>query len=132
MGVRKLVLLVTLAPLVLAGCFGGGGHKVSVHKVKPGKPLASIVVTEKEWSLDPGKLTLPKAGIYRFQAVNAGKRAHALAVTGPGVQVRTAKLKPGQSTTVDIQVSKPGSYRYYSPLDGDRKKGMEGVAVLKG
>ena len=130
--VRRLVPLVLLAVLA-AGCFGGGSHKVAVHKVKPGKPQGVVIVTEKDGSLDPKNVTLPKAGVYRFQAVNAGKHAHALAITGPGgVSLKTATLKPGQSTTVDVKISKPGSYRYYSPVDGDRKKGMEGVAVLSG
>jgi hypothetical protein len=130
--VRRLGPLVLLAVLA-AGCFGGGSHKVAVHRVKPGKPQGMVVVTEKDGSLDPKSVTLPKAGVYRFQAVNQGKRAHALAIVGPGgVNVKTAKLKPGQSTTVDVRISKPGSYRYFSPVDGDRKKGMEGVAVLSG
>jgi len=130
--VRRLAPLVLVAVLA-AGCFGGGSHKVAVHKVKPGKPQGVVVVTEKDGSLDPKNITLPKPGVYRFQAVNAGKHAHALAIEGSGgVNVKTANLKPGQSTTIDVQISKPGSYRYYSPVDGDRKKGMEGVAVLSG
>src|SRR5207245_800617 len=107
--VRRLVPLVRLAALA-AGCFGGGSHKVAVHKVKPGKPQGVVVVTEKDGSLDPKNVTLPKAGVYRFQAVNAGKHAHALAITSTGgVNLKTAKLKPGQSTTFDVPVSKPGS-----------------------
>jgi plastocyanin len=55
----------------------------------------------------------------------------AATITGPGgVNSKTAKVKSGQSTTVDVLVQKPGTYSYFSPVDDDRKNGMKGVAVL--
>ena len=61
----------------------------------------------------------------------AGKKVHALRITGPGgVSAVTARLKPGQSTTVDVIARKKGTYTYFDPVAGHRKKGMVGLALL--
>ncbi len=123
--------LVAASALLLTGCFGGGSSKSAHRKVRPGKPLQQISIKESEWRLDPSKITFDQAGIYRFEAVNVGKRVHALAIEGPGgAAARTARIKPGQSTTVDVVVAKRGSYRFFDPVDRHRHKGMVGLATL--
>jgi uncharacterized cupredoxin-like copper-binding protein len=129
--IAPLALLPATA-LLVAGCFGGGGSKISApKKVRPGKPIQQIDVRESEFKLDPSTISFDRPGIYRFQAINVGKQQHALRIVGPGVLVSTARIKPGQATTVDVVVVKKGSYRFFDPISNHRKKGMVGTADLK-
>ena len=128
--IAPLALLPATA-LVVAGCFGGGGSKISAPKnARPGKPIQQIDVRESEFKLDPSKVSFDRPGIYRFQAINVGKRVHALRIVGPGVLASTAKIKPGQATTVDVVVAKKGSYKFCDPISNHRKRGMVGTADL--
>jgi hypothetical protein len=123
--------LLPVTALALAGCFGGGGTKTSaLKKVRPGRPIQQIDVRESEFKLDPSQISFGRPGIYRFQAINVGKQLHALRIVGPGVLVSTAKIKPGQATTVDVVVAKRGSYQFFDPISNHRKKGMVGSADL--
>jgi hypothetical protein len=123
--------LLPVTALLLAGCFGGGGSKTSASKkVRPGKPIQQIDVRESEFKLDPSTISFDRPGIYRFQAINVGKQLHALRIVGPGVLASTAKIKPGQATTVDVVVAKKGSYKFFDPISNHRKKGMVGSANL--
>ena len=125
-----LAVLAALA-LALTGCFGGGSKSSTPKKVRPGKPIQEISIEESEFKLDPGKVQLGRIGIYRFHAINIGKKVHALRIVGPGgVSALTAKLEPGQSTTVDVFVAKKGTYRYFDPVADHKKKGMVGLAIL--
>jgi len=123
--------LLPVTALLLAGCFGGGGTKTAAPKnVRPGKPIQQIDVRESEFKLDPSTISFGRPGIYRFQAINVGKQLHALRIVGPGVIASTAKIKPGQATTVDIVVAKKGNYKFFDPISNHRKKGMVGSANL--
>ncbi len=120
--------LLPVAALALAGC--GGSKSTAPKKVRPGKPIQQIDVRESEFKLDPSKISFDRPGIYRFQAINVGKQLHALRIVGPGIQVSTARIKPGQATTVDVVVAKKGSYKFFDPLSNHRAKGMVGTANL--
>ena len=122
--------LLPVAALLLAGCFGGGSKSSAPTKVRPGKPIQRIDIKESEFRLDPSKVSFDRPGIYRFQAINVGKQLHALRIVGPGVLASTAKIRPGQATTVDVVVAKKGSYKFFDPLSDHRKKGMVGTADL--
>jgi hypothetical protein len=123
--------LLPVAALLLAGCFGGGSKASAPKKVRPGKPIQQIDVRESEFKLDPNKVSFDRPGIYRFQAINAGKQVHALKIVGPGVLASTARIKPGQATTVDVVVAKKGSYKFFDPLGDHRKRGMVGTAQFE-
>jgi len=127
----RLVPLAALAALALTVAACGGSKSSAPKKVVPGKPIQEISIEESEFKLDPSEVELGRAGIYRFHALNAGKKVHALRIVGPGhVSALTAKLKPGQSTTVDVIVRKKGTYTYFDPVADHKKKGMVGRALL--
>jgi hypothetical protein len=78
--VRRLLILLPLAVL-LAAC--GGSSSTS----EGGGPVQqTIQISEKEYSLDPGTVTVPRAGTYAFKVTNNGTIAHALEVEGNGVE----------------------------------------------
>jgi hypothetical protein len=116
--------------LLLTAC-GGSSKSSAPERVRPGKPIQQIDIRESEFKLDPSKVSFDRPGIYRFQAINVGKQLHALRIVGPGVVASTAKIKPGQATTVDVVVAKKGSYKFFDPLADYRKLGMIGTAELK-
>ena len=129
--VTRLAPLAALAALALNASACGGSKTAAPKKVAPGKPIQEIAIEETEFKLDPSKVELGTAGIYRFHAINVGKQVHALRIVGPGhVSAMTAKLEPGQSTTVDVVVQKKGTYTYFDPVSDHKKKGMVGLALL--
>jgi uncharacterized cupredoxin-like copper-binding protein len=127
----RFIPLAALAALALTVAACGGTKSAAPKKVVPGKPIQEIAIQESEFKLDPSKVELGRAGIYRFHAINVGKKVHALRIKGPGgVSAVTARLRPGQSTTVDVVVRKKGTYTYYDPVSNHKRKGMVGIALL--
>ncbi|MBX5468631.1 MAG: cupredoxin domain-containing protein [Thermoleophilaceae bacterium] len=139
---RALVALAAVGALVAAGC--GGESRSSSTGTTPqgtstepaaptGKPTATVEVTETDFKLDPSNPTV-KAGVVDLKVKNDGKTAHNLEVEGPGGEVRLPNdLQPGDSGVVKVDVSKPGKYEFYCPVDGHKGLGMKGtVTVTKG
>jgi uncharacterized cupredoxin-like copper-binding protein len=126
---RRLLALVPLA-LVLAACggssSGAGGDNSGV--------LQTIQVSEKEFSLNPSSIAVPKAGTYAFEVTNDGQMTHALNIeeSGGGNEEETGDIAPGSKKTVQFTFSAGGSYEMYCPIDGHRQQGMEGAIMVGG
>jgi uncharacterized cupredoxin-like copper-binding protein len=86
-----------------------------------------VAISESEFKLDPSSPQVSKAGSVTFQVKNAGATTHALAVVGPGGVVKTAPIAPGKSATLQVDLSKAGTYQMYCPIDGHRGMGMNGA-----
>ena len=64
---------------------------------------------------------------------NDGATVHDLEVEGPGTETKLAsELDPGQSGTLTVDLSEPGSYEWYCPVGNHREKGMEGEITVAG
>jgi uncharacterized cupredoxin-like copper-binding protein len=126
---RRLFPLIPLT-LLLAACGGssggGGGDNSSV--------LQTIQISEKEYSLNPSSITVPKAGTYAFEVTNDGQTAHALEIeeSGGGNEEETGDIQPGAKKTIEFTFSAGGSYEMYCPIDGHRQQGMEGAIMVRG
>jgi uncharacterized cupredoxin-like copper-binding protein len=92
--------------------------------------MQTIQISEKEYSLTPGTVTVSKTGTYDFRVTNNGTIAHALEVEGNGVEEKTGDIQPGASTTIRAALSKDGSYDLYCPIDGHRSQGMQGRVTV--
>jgi uncharacterized cupredoxin-like copper-binding protein len=126
---RRLTLFVALAAVLLPACGeestpdganpngagAGGGEVVEVA-------LSEFALTPASFSLDPGS--------YTFHVVNGGSVVHALEVEGPSGEVETAELAPGASADLDVDLSEPGEYEVYCPVDGHKEQGMEGTITV--
>jgi plastocyanin len=126
--VRRLLPLLPLL-LLAAGCGGSsnnGGGSSSV--------LQTIQVSEKEYSLNPGSITLPKPGTYAFEVTNDGQVTHAFNVeaSDEGDEVESGDIDPGSHKTVKFTFSAGGSYEMYCPIDGHKAMGMEGTIKVGG
>jgi plastocyanin len=118
---RRLLILLPLS-LLLAAC--GGSSSTS----NGGGPVQqTIQISEKEYSLDPGTVTVSKTGTYEFRVTNNGTIAHALELEGNGVEEKTGDIQPGTATTLRVTLAKDGSYELYCPIDGHRSQGMKGT-----
>jgi plastocyanin len=120
----RLLILLPLS-LLLAAC--GGSSSSS----KGGGPVQqTIQISEKEYSLDPGTVTVSKTGTYEFRVTNNGTIAHALEIEGNGVEEKTGDIQPGGGATLRVTLAKDGSYEVYCPIDGHRSQGMKGTLTV--
>jgi uncharacterized cupredoxin-like copper-binding protein len=91
-----------------------------------GQVVDRVTVTETEFRLDPQD-TRVNAGVVVFTARNAGSTAHALEVEGPKGEVETDEIAPGKSATIKVDLTAPGTYEWYCPVDGHKDRGMRGT-----
>jgi len=129
------------AATVLAGCGGSGGAGQSEDqqrtpsgepKPAPQAPVATIDVRETEFKLEPANPRIEKPGVVDFKVANAGQTVHALEVEGPEGEVETEEIQPGKSTTLRADLTEPGEYTWYCPVDGHKDQGMEGKITVGG
>ena len=92
----------------------------------------TVNVSETEFKLDPANPKVAKTGTVEFKATNDGKIDHALEVEGPDGEVKTPTITPGKSAEIKVDLSKPGRYEWYCPIDGHKDQGMKGTIVVAG
>jgi hypothetical protein len=86
-----------------------------------GGTLVHARLTEYRIALSRRDLT---PGVYMLVTTNAGSVVHALSIQGPGVNLGTGIIQPGQ--TVDLSVHfNAGSYDVFCPVVGPRKESMK-------
>ena len=126
---RRLLPLIPLT-LLLAACGGSSGGGDGDNS----GVLQTVQISEKEYSLNPSSITVPKAGTYGFEVANDGQTAHALEIeeSGGGNEEKTGDIQPGGMKTVEFTFSAGGSYEMYCPIDGHRQQGMEGAIMVGG
>ena len=112
-----LVAAAALAALVVAVSAFGSSSKTMVT-VTAGKP------SELKFTLS--KTAAPK-GFVSFQVTNKGKLEHDFKIAGK----TSAKLKPGKSTTLTVNVAKPGKYAFMCTVKGHAAGGMKGTFTVK-
>jgi PQQ system protein len=128
--VRQLLALVPLG-LLLAACGGSSGSEGSAAG---GAVIQTIRISEKEYSLNPSTVTLPKPGTYEFDVTNDGSITHAFNVeeSGGGDEAEAGDIDPGSHKTVKFTFSAGGSYEMYCPIDGHKAQGMAGRIMVGG
>ena len=99
---RRLAFVLPAA-FLLAAC-GGGGYGDSSNASK-GAVVKTIQISEKEFSLTPGTVSVSKTGTYAFVATNNGTVPHALEIEGNGVEEKTGTISPGAKTMLVFRCS---------------------------
>jgi plastocyanin len=125
---RRLALLVAFAAVLLPAC----GEEDTPDGASPngaGTGGDVVEVALSEFALEPASFSL-EPGSYTFHVVNDGSVVHALEVEGPSGEVETEDLEPGASADLDVDLSEPGEYEIYCPVDGHRGEGMEGTITV--
>ncbi|MBV9465733.1 MAG: cupredoxin domain-containing protein [Solirubrobacterales bacterium] len=92
----------------------------------------ALTLSETEFKITPSDPTVPAAGPVTITVRNDGKVTHALSVQTPSGVVSTGRIAPGASATLKVDLSKPGRYVFFCPIDGHRMLGMQGTLVSGG
>ncbi|MFN2616164.1 MAG: cupredoxin domain-containing protein [Thermoleophilaceae bacterium] len=128
-----LALSFLAVALATAGCGSGDSEsKSGGKKAGSGARAAAVTIRESEYKLNPANPKVAKAHVVVFRVRNQGKNTHALEIEGPGGEQRTPRIAPGSSATLRADLSKPGSYEFYCPIDDHRKLGMAGQVIVAG
>jgi uncharacterized cupredoxin-like copper-binding protein len=91
----------------------------------------TVPVSETDFKLTPADPTV-KAGTVTFEVSNDGQTTHNLEVEGPnGEQELDQDLAPGDSGTLEVDLSKPGTYEWYCPVDSHKEMGMQGEITVQ-
>ncbi len=110
----------TAAAAAFAVALGGAAIGGAVAAAQATTP--TVKVTMQEFRLTaPAKLPVGRVTIV---AVNSGKLSHALAIRGPGVNVRTPIVAPGRSARLSVSL-KTGSYTLWCPVGNHASAGMK-------
>jgi uncharacterized cupredoxin-like copper-binding protein len=136
---KALIVAVTLLlalPLALAACGdddddGGGGAQTEATSTQGAEGGSTLAVSETEYRLDPANPTV-KAGTVTFDISNDGAEVHALEVEGPGGESETEDIQPGDSASLTVDLSQPGTYVWYCPVGNHEELGMEGEIKVGG
>jgi len=116
------------AALGLAGCGADESDKQTLTTT--GRPVITVRITTDEHFLSPQYTRLSIPGTYDLQIENEGDLAHALRIEHDGRSADVARLEPGATAALTLDLSDPGVYDVYCPLDGDRGKGMVGTIIV--
>jgi plastocyanin len=106
---------------------GGGGEPAS-----SATPAETVDVKATDFKLTPADPAVDKTGTVKFRLTNDGEVGHALEVEGPNGEAETEQIPPGQSATVDVDLSKPGKYEMYCPVGNHKAMGMTGEITVAG
>ena len=129
---RGLPILVP-AVLLLAAC-GGSSNSSTEGSAAGGAVVKTVQISEKEYSLTPGSVSLPKSGTYAFEVTNNGTITHAFNVeqSGGGGEAEAGDISPGSHKTVKFTFAAGKRYEMYCPVAGHRAEGMSGTISVGG
>ena len=90
---------------------------------------SGVQVSATEFKFDPENPKV-KAGKVKFVMTNDGQAPHALEIEGPSGEAETKTVNGGEKASVTVNLSKPGKYTMYCPVDNHRDLGMEGEITV--
>lgn len=145
-GRRTIVGLMAIAvtALTAAGC-GSGDASTSAPESTSGASsearstsstaasarAETVAIAETEYKLAPASVTV-KPGTVTFDVSNVGSTVHNLEVESPsGDQEIEGDLEPGGSGKLTVDLTQPGTYEMYCPVDGHKDLGMSGEITVK-
>lgn len=139
---RLTLIALAAGALAVAGCGGsddeqqggantGGGATTSEDQASSGGGGETVKISEVDFKIKPANPSV-EPGTVTFEISNDGKAPHALEVEGPAGEVETDTIAAGESTTLEVDLSEPGSYVMYCPVGNHREQGMEGEVRVGG
>ena len=90
----------------------------------------SVGVSEREWSVSLGRLSVSHGKI-TFYITNFGQDDHNIKVRRHGRQYGFShRIRSGQTTTLSVTLTKPGTYHVFCGIPGHRDMGMNAVLTV--
>jgi len=134
-----LLAIAALGGLAIAGCGGDDDSTTpaattgasDTTEAQGGGGASTIEVSETDFKLNPSDPTV-QAGTVTINATNDGQVPHSIEVEGPnGEEELDPELSPGDSGTLTVDLSKPGTYEWYCPVGNHKEMGMEGEITVE-
>lgn len=92
----------------------------------------AVQISETDFQLDPADVSV-KPGSVTFEVSNDGDTTHSLEVEGPAEEQQlSSELAPGDTGELTVDLSEPGTYEMYCPVDGHKDMGMTGEITVEG
>jgi uncharacterized cupredoxin-like copper-binding protein len=137
---RLLPVALTAVVLAAAGCGDdnddnsstGAAEQSTAESTPAGPSTETVKLSETEFKISPADASVKKTGTVTFEVTNDGKIDHALEVEGPSDEVETDTIAPGESATLEVDLSKAGTYEMYCPIGNHKDQGMEGTVAVAG
>ncbi len=123
----RALAVALVAAVALGGCGESrdGATATTTPRTVPGPGERVVVVSLSDYRLEPSNARATGPGVITFEAMNDGGVGHALAVTAPSGEVRTRALKPGQHTTLRLELP-AGTFKWECPIANHERLGMTG------
>ena len=123
-------LAIACASLLAFVACGGDDQDRDTRSVTV-KPNSTLRVTAKEYSFDPGAVTVSGRGPLTIQLKNAGSLAHNLKLTRSGERLGGTPTFPGGETRSGRVNLEPGRYEMVCTVGDHAELGMRGDFEVK-
>ena len=123
-------LAITCASLLAFAACGGDDQDEDTRSVTV-KPNSTLRVTAKEYSFDPGAVTVSGAGPLTIELENAGSLAHNLKLTRNGETLGGTPTFPGDETRSGRVTVEQGRYEMVCTVGDHADLGMRGDFEVK-
>lgn len=92
-----------------------------------------VEIRVEEYKFDPSQIIAEPGERLDIAVHNKGKMEHSIEFELPGSkQALERKVAPGQTGHLSFTApTKEGTYPFFSPLDDDRKRGLEGHLIVR-
>lgn len=123
----RLAFAIALVAFVLTGC-GGDDEPAATGAV-----VQTVDVSLVDFALEPANPEIAQAGTVRFNATNNGQAPHSIEIHAPGGEAELeSELAAGDSGSLEVDLSEPGTYEWYCPVGDHRERGMRGEITVAG
>jgi plastocyanin len=131
----KRLGVVALLALAAVGCGNKAGPKTLAQTTSTGSAARALQVLQLQTAPKGVRrfdVRVLKATSQRVQLVlhNASKTPHNIAIKGNGVDVKGRVTKTDRIPSTVTATLKPGTYTFYSSVDGDEGAGMKGKLIV--
>jgi uncharacterized cupredoxin-like copper-binding protein len=136
-GMTALLAAGALFAVPLVGCGGDddeGGEATEASEAATTAAAGAggtVNLSGTDYKFDPSDPTV-KAGEVTFVLKNDGQTTHSIEVEGPNGEAELEQdLAPGESGELKVDLSEPGTYEFYCPVDDHKGLGMEGEVTVQ-
>jgi uncharacterized cupredoxin-like copper-binding protein len=110
---------------------GGGGQAGGGQEPSAGGGGETLDVSLVDFRIEPTNATV-QAGEVTFNVSNDGEAPHNLEVEGPTGEAELEQdLAPGESGELTVDLSEPGTYKWYCPVGDHESLGMVGEVTVQ-